>query len=216
MEQANIRIVLVDDHTMMRDGTKLLLSQDARLEIVGEASDGLKGLEMVMGLKPDLLIFDISMPNLNGVELVKQVSAQNLHPKLLVLTAHQDATYLRTMLKLGVNGFISKSASGRELLEAVHNVMRGYIVVPHDTMEDFAFNVKAIEGRLEKLSEREIEVLRLLLTNQRNAQIAETLCISPKTLETHVRNIYSKLGIDSRSNLLINAEKWNVIISQLS
>lgn len=216
MEQQKIRILLVDDHAIMRDGTKLLLSQDHNIEIVGEAKDGKEGLEMALELKPDLVIFDITMPGLNGVELAKQLAEQDAHPRLLVLTAHQDATYLRTMLKLGVNGFVSKNAGGRELREAVQNVMRGYMVVPHDTLEDFAFNAKAIEGKIEKLSEREIEVLRQLITNQRNAQIAENLNISPKTLETHVRNIYNKLGIDSRSALLLNAEKWNIIISQLS
>jgi DNA-binding NarL/FixJ family response regulator len=215
-QQPKTRVLLVDDHAMMRDGTKLLLSQDSNIEIVGEAKDGNEGLEMTRDLDPDLVIFDITMPGLNGVELAKQLTDQKSHARLLVLTAHQDATYLRTMLKIGVSGFISKSASGRELLEAVHNVMKGYLVVPHDTMDDFAFNSKTIEGKLEKLSDREVEVLRLLITNQRNAQIADSLNISPKTLETHVRNIYNKLGIDSRASLLLNSEKWSIIISELS
>ncbi len=214
-ENPLIRVLLVDDHKMMRDGTRLLLSQNPNIVIVGEAGNGLEGLELAEKLLPDLIIFDITMPGLNGVEMLKRLKIKNKKPRLLVLTAHEDATYLRTMLKMGVSGFVAKSASGRELLEAVGEVMQGYLALPSDTMEDFAFNDKALEGKLEKLSDREVQVLGQLLTNQRNSQIAEALSISPKTLETHIRNIYNKLGVESRSSLLINAEKWKLIISQL-
>lgn len=210
-----VRIILVDDHTMLRDGTRLILDSHKKFKVVGEASNGQEALELAQKIPADLIIFDIEMPGVNGVALAKAVSERFPHLKMLVLTAYNDMVYLRTLLKFGINGFVAKSLSGRELVEVVESVMVGRVVLPSNMPEDTnVYNERLIENRLSRLSGREVEVLQRILKGERNSQIADELSISPKTLETHIRNIYGKLEIESRSELLMNVQKWQILISQ--
>jgi DNA-binding NarL/FixJ family response regulator len=212
---SKIRIVLADDHSVMREGTRLIFTREKNFEIVGEAADGQEALKQVETLLPDLLIFDISMPHLNGVELARLVSERFPKVKLLVLTAHEDTIYLRTLLKFGVKGFVPKSASGRQLVEAALTVMAGRQALPDNSFETtLHYEDNQMESNLQRLSSREIEVLGCILAGDRNTAIAEKLFISSKTLETHIRNIYSKLGVESRAEILVDNEKWRILLSQ--
>ena len=210
MTNQPIRVLLVDDHAVMREGTRLLLAQHPQVVVVGEAGDGAEGLRLVERCRPDVVLFDITMPGMGGVEMARRLQATRPDLRLLVLTAHDDETYVRLMLRLGVHGFVAKSASSRVLLNAIMAVMAGRRVVP-EMLSDEDSPSAAIS--LNSLTEREMDVLRLLLTDQRNADIADTLCISPKTLETHIRNIYNKLGVTSRATLLVEADRWRAVLA---
>ena len=203
----DVRIVLVDDHDMIRAGLRSIIDAELGLVVVGEAPDGRSALDRIETLRPDLLIVDISMPELSGVQLMDILSEQRAAPRVLILTAYGDTTYLRQLLAAGAAGYLLKRSAPEDLIEAIRTVMTG------GTYLDSAVAGKVVSGFLEQkklkgsregdaLSAREREVLRHVAQGYTNKEIAAQLAISVKTVETHKANLMAKLGLNTRAEVV--------------
>lgn len=202
-----LRIVLADDHQMFRQGIVSLIADEPDLEIVGEASNGHQALQLVRDLKPDLLVMDVSMPELSGIQLMARLKHDGLGVRVLALTAFGDTAYLRQLLASGVTGYLLKQAAADELIKAIRLVASG------DTYLDPAVAGKVVSGFVERkklrgtrhgaeLSGREREVLLSVAQGFTNKEIAARLQISVKTVESHKANIMEKLELSGRAEIV--------------
>lgn len=198
-----LRIVLIDDHTVLRTGLRLMLETHPELEIVGEASDGAEGILEVRRLKPDLVILDLSMPGLGGMELLRQVMAEQPWVRVLVLTMHDDVEFVRNALAAGAMGYVLKRAADTELVHAIRLVARGETYV-YPSLAARLFREAHREPRAQqgRLSQREVEVLQLIALGYTYQEIAERLALSVKTVETHKARVCDKLGLKTRAELV--------------
>ncbi len=202
-----IRVFLADDHAVLRSGLRLLLSQSAEIEVVGEADSGLETIRMVEALQPDLILLDLSMPRLGGLDALPTLRRVAPQARILVLTMHNDPQYLHQAVRNGAAGYLLKQAADSELLAAIEAVMRGEMYV-HSSLtrallEDLLPSPhKQEEDSWTKLSRREQDVLRLVALGHTGAEIAETLSISPKTVDTYRARGMEKLGLKTRAALV--------------
>jgi DNA-binding NarL/FixJ family response regulator len=211
-----IRILLADDHAVLRAGLRLLLSKEEGFEIVGEAATGLETLSLAETHKPDLILLDVSMPALGGLDAISLLRKITPHTKILILTMHDDPQYLRQALKSGASGYVLKKAADVELLSAIRAVMNGEIYV-HPAMtrtllEDllpFADSSELVDWKL--LSEREKEVLQRVALGYTGQEIAAELNLSAKTVETYRARGMEKLGLKSRAALVRYALKHGIL-----
>ena len=206
-----LRIVLADDHTILREGLRALLSADPNFDIVGEAKDGREAVRCVEKLEPNLLLMDLSMPRMSGIDAISEIKRRYSETKIIALTVHKTEEYLLTTLQAGVDGYVLKDATHDELVMAIHNVMAGKRYLSP------GISGKVIEGYLEgkedslsgsswqKLSQREREVLKLIAEGYKNKEIAEDLCISLKTVEKHRANLMKKLDLHNAAGLTVYA-----------
>jgi DNA-binding NarL/FixJ family response regulator len=200
------RVLLVDDHAIIRQGLCSLLEKQPDIEVVGAAEDGQKAMELVRELKPDIVIMDISMPNLNGIDAARKITGEPGNVKVIALSIHSSRRFVTEMLKAGASGYILKECLFDELLEAIRIVLSGGVYLsPKITgvvVDDY---VKRLSGEYRPeapdLSPREREVLQLLAEGKSTKQIALPLHISAKTVESNRRNIMDKLGIHSVAEL---------------
>lgn len=205
-----IRIVLADDHWLMRDEMRRILGQQADLSIVGEAEDGQQALELVERLQPDIVVLDIRMPKLNGIQVIRQMKERNLQTKALVLTAYEDDDYILALMEAGALGYLLKTAKADELIDAVRRVSSGEIVL-HPAIAAKVARLwvrnkeSANRGLVEQLSPREQDIIKLAAKGFRNKTIAERLNISNRTVEGHLNSIFSKLGVSSRVEAVLYA-----------
>jgi DNA-binding NarL/FixJ family response regulator len=205
--KASLRVFLADDHPVVLAGIKSLLSCDPELEMVGEAQDGHTALQMAFELKPDVVILDLSMPGLNGVEVTQQLLAKRPDCKVLVLTVHEDRSYLRKLIEVGAAGYVLKRSASEDLLRAIHAVASGgmYLdpAIAGQVFDTGANRSRELApGRGTELSEREIEVLRLTALGHSNKSIATILDIGVKSVETYKARAMDKLGFRSRVELV--------------
>lgn len=199
-----IRLVVADDHATIRDALKLLLSNEPDLQVVGEADDGQSAVDCAVALKPDVLLMDVSMPKLNGLQATAAVKERAPSVKVLTLTRHAEESYLGELLRAGASGYALKQSSSTELLNAIRTVASGrpYLdpELNHGLMGLF------VQGRTSKkpadLTHRETEVLRLTAWGYSNKEIASRLGLSVKTVEVHKTNGMRKLGMSSRLQLI--------------
>jgi DNA-binding NarL/FixJ family response regulator len=203
-----LRIVLADDHTILREGLRALLSTNTDFEVVGEAEDGREAVRCVEKLEPDLLLMDLSMPRMSGMDAISEIKKRHPDTKIIALTVHKTEEYLLTTLQAGADGYVLKDATHDELVMAIHNVMSGKSYLSPGVSE------KVIEGYLEgkegsssisswqKLSQREREVLK---------EIAEDLCISLKTVEKHRANLMKKLDLHNAAGLTVYAVERGLV-----
>lgn len=202
-----LRILLADDHVMMREGLKSLVNAQDDMEVVGEAGDGRDALQKTRELQPDIVVMDISMPELNGIQAAERLKDCGLKAKVLVLTAYDDTGYLRQLLEAGASGYVLKKAAAEELVKAIRVVAAGGVYLD-PTMAGKVVSgyvgKKKLRGALQggELSEREEEVLRLVAWGYTNKEIAAYLTISVKTVETHKANLMEKLDLKSRSEVV--------------
>jgi DNA-binding NarL/FixJ family response regulator len=213
----NVRIVLADDHTILREGLRALLSADPDFEIIGEAGDGREAVRCVEKLGPDLLLMDLSMPRMIGMDAISEIKKRYPETKIIALTVHKTEEYLLSTLQAGVDGYVLKDATHDELVMAIHNVMAGKRYLSPGISE------KVIEGYLEgkedsltasswqKLSQREREVLKLIAEGYKNKEIAEDLCISLKTVEKHRANLMKKLDLHNAAVLTVYAVQKGLV-----
>lgn len=211
-----IKIVLADDHWLMRDGTRHILEQCPDLKVVGDAEDGEQALELVERLQPDVLILDIRMPKLNGVEVVRQMKERSPGTEALVLTAYDDDDYIIAMMAAGALGYLLKTARPSELIDAVQRVHRGEPVLHPAIAIKVArlwtqLRDSARQEAFEPISPREREVLRLAANGLRNKDIAEKLSISVRTVEGHFYSIFAKLGVSSRVEAVLYAVSQHIV-----
>jgi two-component system response regulator NreC len=195
------RIVIAEDYTILREGLKSLLSSSANFEIIGEAEDGREAIRCVEQLKPDLILMDLSMPRMNGLEAIREIKRRFSKTAILVLTVHKTEEYILATLKAGADGYVLKDATQAELMMAVKNVLSGkhYISpgISEKVIEGYLDGRKTLKTRTswETLTQREREILKLIAEGYKNKEIADFLCISPKTVEKHRANLMEKLSL---------------------
>lgn len=205
------RIILAEDHTILREGLRSLLASSQDLEIVGEAEDGREAVQLAEELKPDLILTDLSMPRMNGMEAIKEIKARSPDTKILVLTVHKNEEYILATLQAGANGYLLKESTHAELLIAVHHVLKGsrYISpgIADKVLEGYLQGRKTLKNRTsyDTLTKREREVLKLIAEGYTNKSIADQLCISIKTVEKHRTNLMEKLNLHNVQALIIFA-----------
>ena len=203
----SLRIFLADDHTVMREGLKSLVNAQADMDVIGEADNGRATLQKVRELQPDVIILDVSMPDLNGIQVTERLRRTCQNVTVLVLTAHDDNGYLRQLLEVGASGYVLKKAAAEELINAIRVVAAGGVYL------DPSLAGKVVGGYLgnrrpgskpqaNDLSEREAEVMRLVAWGYTNKEVAAYLRISVKTVETHKANIMQKLDLKSRVEMV--------------
>ena len=204
---SKLRIILADDHKIMREGLRMLVNSQADMEVVGEADNGRIAITLTNELQPDVVVMDVSMPELNGLKATEKLKELFPSIKILTLTRHMDEGYLKQLLKAGASGYVLKQSASEELVRAIHAVVNGQTYLDPAMMEQFVGNVigrRAARGSPAKgdLSPREEEVLRLIAWGHLSKEVAARLQISIKTVEAHKTNGMQKLGMKSRIDLV--------------
>lgn len=201
------RVVIAEDYTILREGLRALLSSDPIFEIVGEAADGREAVQCVERLKPALVLMDLSMPRMNGMDAIREIKKRSSATKILVLTVHRAEEYILATLKAGADGYILKDSTQSELMMAVKSVLGGkHFISPgisEKVIEGYLDGRKILKTRTswDTLTHREREILKLIAEGYKNKKIADLLCISVKTVEKHRANLMQKLDLHSTSAL---------------
>jgi len=202
-----IRVLLVDDHTVLRAGLEALLNLEPDMEVVGKVSTGEEGLERTRTLRPDVVVMDLGMPGMGGLEATRQIGASESGARVLVLTSHAEEEYLLPVLEAGGSGFVRKTSADRDLISAIRTVARGEVFLYPSATKLLLKRFKQAQDRgeaspLEELSEREREVLQLTAEGYSSAEVARKLFLSPKTVDTYRSRLMQKLGLNSRPELV--------------
>jgi two-component system response regulator NreC len=212
-----VRIVIAEDHTILREGLRALISSNPNFEVVGEAEDGKEAIRCVEKLKPDLILSDLSMPRMNGMEAIREIKKRSPATKVIVLTVHRTEEYILATLKAGAEGYILKDSTHSELMLALKNVLNGkhYISpgISEKVIEGYLDGRKTLKTQTpwETLTQREREILKLIAEGYRNKEIADYLCISVKTVEKHRANLMDKLDLHSVSALTTYAMEKGLV-----
>ena len=204
--QPRIRLILADDHGMVRKGIREYLETDPRMEIVGEATDGEQALEMARTLLPDVVLLDVQMPRLNGIETARRIRSEKLKCAILMVSAYDDDPYVMSALQAGANGYVLKTAAPADLVKAVLTVRAGRLALDEGLTQVLARSMSAggPGGPPQaEVSPRELEVLCLIAQGQTNKAIAARLDISDRTVQGHIANIFEKLGASSRTEAVM-------------
>ena len=209
------KVIIADDHAIVRAGLRTLIQSEVSLELIGEASGGIETLDLVEKNNPDILVLDISMPDMDGIAVTKIIAEKYPAIRILILTLHEDKALLREALRLGASGYILKRAAETELISAIRVVMRGDMYVDpslvHTLIEDEGKSANSTPVSHEPLTPREKEVLKLIALGYTNRQVGEELSISVRTAEGHRANLSDKLGITSRVELVRYARENDLI-----
>ena len=198
-----VRIIIAEDHTILREGLRSLLSSNSGFEVVGEAEDGREAVKCVAKFKPDLILTDLSMPKMNGMEAIREIRRESPETKILVLTVHRAEEYILATFRAGADGYLLKDSTHSELVMAVRKVLSGkhYISpeISDKVIDGYLEGKKTLKSRtaLDTLTQREREILKLIAVGYKNKEIAEDLCISVKTVEKHRANLMEKLDLHS-------------------
>lgn len=211
-----IRVLLAEDHTIVRKGLRSILGSVTDIEVVGEAADGREAVAMVPELRPDVVVMDFAMPNLNGLETTRQITRLQPEVNVVILSMHQSEEYVFQALRAGATGYVIKQAAPTELITAIQAAHRGESFlspsISRTVIDAYVRRAEASsEGSLELLTDREREVLQLIAEGHPNRVIAEKLCISVKTVETHRAHLMDKLGIHSTAELARYAVRRGMI-----
>ncbi|WP_111325809.1 response regulator [Thermosporothrix hazakensis] len=211
----SIRVMLVDDHSIVRQGIRVFLDAQADIDVVGEAESGEEALRQVVDLVPDVVLMDLAMPGMNGVEVTRQVKRLSPHSQIVVLTSYHDDEYIFPALRAGALSYILKNVNARELADAVRKAAKGESVlhprVAARVVQEVRGERNGAPNLFTELSERELEVLRLIANGYSNAQIAAELVISEQTVKGHVSNILSKLHIADRTQAAVCAWQQGLV-----
>jgi two-component system response regulator NreC len=211
-----IRVLIADDHTIVRTGVRLLLEAEPDIEVVGEAVNGEAAIAQAEALQPDVILMDIGMPGLNGLEATRQIKTRWPQIHILGLTMHRTEEYFFEMLKAGASGYILKAAETDELIRAVHAVARGevflYPALARQLLTDYLSRVSDADVPGQPvLTPREKEIMRLLADGYGNKEIAERLVVSPSTIHSHQSNLMKKLNLNSRHELIRYARQHGLL-----
>jgi two-component system invasion response regulator UvrY len=197
---ARIRVLLVDDHAIVRTGYRVLLGDDEALDIIAEAETGEGAYQAFVDLAPDIVIMDLSLPGMGGLEATRRIVARNPDARVLVFSMHEESAFVQQALRAGARGYITKSSAPDTLLTALRHVMDGEIYIDPRLAPDL--DAGSGEARLAELSPREFSIFGLLSEGLGNSDIAERLCISDKTVANYATQIAKKLGVQNRSELV--------------
>lgn len=211
-----IRVVIADDHTMVRQGLKQILELEDDMVVVAQAPNGEEAIKVVNEYHPDVILMDINMPGMNGLQAIKEMKSTNIASRIIVLTIHEDREYLFKTLQMGAEGYVLKDADPSVLVEAIRSVNRGQSYIQANMTKELVreFNRVTLhdKGKSEEnsLTSRELEVLELIAEGMINKEIAKRLYISEKTVKNHVSNIFRKLNVSDRTQAAIYAFKHNM------
>ncbi|TAK33016.1 MAG: response regulator transcription factor [Chloroflexota bacterium] len=214
---SGIRVMLADDHTILRQGIRAILEAHADIQVIGEASDGRETVTKALALKPDVILMDIAMPSMTGLEATRQIKQQSPQTKILILTMHENEEYILQILQSGGSGYVLKRAAASELVHAIRAVYQGdFFLHPAITKALVSDYLKRVQSGQEvtsydRLTDREREILKLIAEGNTNKEIAELLSLSIKTVEAHRVHIMEKLGLHSRVDLVKYAIRTGLI-----
>jgi two-component system, NarL family, response regulator LiaR len=210
------KVLIADDHALLRESMRSLLDRQEDIEVVGEACDGVEAVKLSTELKPDIAVMDIVMPRLNGIEASKEIKRISPATAIIILTAHDDSQYVMGLLEAGAAGYLLKSSRGRDVLAAIRAVRAGESVLHPSIIAMLlkrAMGMSAEENKPkggEILTDREIEVLKLAATGMSNKEIADRLSVTVRTVKAHISNIFAKMDVASRTEAILKAvrEGW--------
>ena len=209
------KVVIADDHAVVRAGLRALLQDTPQLELIAEASGGVEALELVKKLQPEILVLDLSMPDMDGISVTRQLKELHLITRVLILTVHEDEALLKEAIQAGASGYILKQAAESELVSAIQVILRGDLYVDpsllRSLLNEQVKSQPVHKGIVEPLTPREVDVLKLIVEGHTNRQIAEQLSISVRTVEGHRANLSEKLGLHSRVELVRYAKENGLI-----
>lgn len=211
-----IKILIADDHSLMRQGLKQILEIEKDIEVIALAVDGEDAIQKCIEAKPDIVLMDINMPNINGIQALRRIKDMGLDTKIIMLTIHDDREYLFETINIGAEGYVLKDAESSSLIKAIREVYAGESYIHPSLASEFVREYKRRgkeanddEGK-DKLTRREYEVISLIAEGFNNKEIAEHLFISEKTVKNHVSNIFKKIGVNDRTQAAIYAFKHNI------
>ena len=209
------KVMIADDHSLIREGIKQLLEFDGSIEVISEASNGVECLEKLEVLSPDVLLLDINMPHMNGIDVLKQLKEIKSDVKVLILTVHNELEYLLKAIDIGVDGYILKDSESSELKKAIDIICKGenYIqpsLIP--ALNNQLANIDIDKDKIDLLTSREYEVLIQVANGMSNKEIATNLNISERTVKNHISNIFKKIDVSDRTQAAVFAIKNNIIM----
>lgn len=209
-----INVMLADDHVLIREGIKQLLEFDGSMKVIAEASDGIECLEKLKNVKPDILLLDINMPNMNGIDVLKKLKEKNDSLKVLILTVHSEVEYLVKAVDIGANGYILKDSGSAELKQAINAVIdEGSYIQPNliPALNSRLINRDMDKEKLASLTKREVEILTQVACGMFNKEIAVNLNISERTVKNHISNIFKKIDASDRTQAAVFAIRNNIV-----
>lgn len=209
-----INVMLADDHVLIREGIKQLLEFDGSMKVIAEASDGIECLEKLKNVKPDILLLDINMPNMNGIDVLKELKEKNDPLKVLILTVHSEVEYLVKAVDIGANGYILKDSGSAELKQAINAVIdEGSYIQPNliPALNSRLINRDMDREKLAPLTKREVEILTQVACGMFNKEIAVNLNISERTVKNHISNIFKKIDASDRTQAAVFAIRNNIV-----
>ncbi|WZL74686.1 response regulator transcription factor [Clostridiaceae bacterium 35-E11] len=215
MMEAKITVLIADDHALMRQGLKQILELEEDIEVIGLAVDGEDTIKKSQQLKPDVILLDINMPQMNGIQALRRLKDMGTDSKIIMLTIHEDREYLFETINIGASGYVLKDAESASLTKAIRDVYHGEAYI-HPTLTSALVKEYNKKGKIDdayskdKLTRREYEVLSLIAEGKNNREIAEDLFISEKTVKNHVSNIFKKIEVNDRTQAAIYAYKHNI------
>ncbi|MBT3175982.1 MAG: response regulator transcription factor [Desulfobacula sp.] len=221
MKKKLIEIVIADDHTIVRQGLRKLLEEEDYLKITGEAMNGREAVRIVRKLKPQIVIMDIAMPVLNGIEAARQIKQSTLKTKVIILSMHDHTRYIRELLSIGVSGYLLKNAVSNDIIKAINAAVKGETFlspsISNRVIEDYVgMNQKTFQDELyNTLTNREREVFQMMVEGFTTKKISEILCLSPSTIKSHRSNIMEKLQMENISKLIQYAIHLGIIDIQM-
>lgn len=209
--QQPVRILIADDHLMVREGLKQILELDGDIKVVAQADDGIQCLEQIEAVQPDVVLLDINMPNMNGLQTLEKMHELGRKEKVLILTIHNEVEYLMKAVEIGINGYVLKDSESSVLKRAIFAVLEGENYIEPSLTPALKEKMERQEEKYELLTKREVEVLKLLAEGLFNKEIAYRLSISEKTVKNHVSNIFKKIGVADRTQAAVYAIKNNFV-----
>ena len=214
IDMEKIKVLLAEDHAVVREGVKELINRESDMEVVGEAGNGESAMRLAQELEPDIILMDIAMPGISGIEATKQIKKTTPNARILVLSAYDNPEFISAVFESGAIGYLLKNARGKELTNAIRAAYEGETVL-HPSIAQKLFarlqcESKPQRERVELLSERELEILRLGAEGLSNKEIARELSLGSRTVQSHWRNIFNKLGVFSRTEAIVYCfrQRW--------
>ena len=209
---ANIRVILVDDHSVVRMGFKMLIESESDMEVICEAESGEEGIKVFKELKPDVVVMDITMPGIGGLESIERILAFDKNAKILVLSAHEDSVHPKRVLNAGALGYLTKRSAAEELIKAIRSISCGKKYLEATIAKQMAITQLSGENNpVEVLSDREFEVFMALAKGKSTNEIAETMHLSPRTVGTHLYNIKQKLNANNSAEIALIAIRCGLL-----
>ncbi|QDC97623.1 response regulator transcription factor [Candidatus Methylopumilus universalis] len=209
---SQIKILLVDDHAVVRMGFKMLIEAEDDITVIGEAESGEVAIKLFQELKPDIIVMDITMPGIGGLEAIDRIIAKDKNTKILVLSAHEDSVHPKRVLNAGAMGYLTKRSAAEELIKAIKSIHQGKRYLEPNIAQQMAITQLSGETNpVEILSDREFEVFIALAKGKSTNEIADTLCLSPRTVGTHLYNIKQKLNANNSAEIVLIAIRCGLI-----